>query len=76
MNPEDVATKLYGIAVLDASELARASEEAEPVEERARALLHVIKKKLWMNPEWFVDVCKVLRACGVKAIAKVIGRCD
>lgn len=73
INPEDVANKLYGIAVLDKYDVSQASDESEPVEDRARALMQLIKKKLWMNPGWFADVCKVLRACGVKAISKVIG---
>lgn len=73
VNPEDVANKLYGIAVLDEHEVSQASDETEPPEDRARALMQLIKKKLWMNPGWFADVCKVLRACGVKAISQVIG---
>ena len=73
VNPEEVANKLYGIAVLDHAEVDRASNGAEPMEDRARALVQLVKKKLWKNPGWFVDVCKILRACGVKAIAEVIG---
>lgn len=74
VNPEDVARKLYGIAVLDDGEVQRASDRAEPQEDRARSLVQLVKKKLWKNPSWFVDVCKVLRACGVKAISQVIGK--
>lgn len=74
VEPEDVANKLYGIAVLDSGEVERASEEIEPKDERAKFLIRLIKKKLWKNPGWFVDVCKILRACGVKTISQVIGR--
>lgn len=73
VKPEEVASKLYGIAVLDECEVSQASDETEPLEDRAGALMQLIKKKLWMNPGWFADVCKVLRACGVKTISKVIG---
>jgi len=75
VNPEDAASKLYGIAVLDSTEEQQALDETEPVEERARNLMQLLKKKLWVNPGWFTDICKVLRACGVKAIANVIGTC-
>lgn len=73
VKPEEVANKLYGIAVLDQSEVDQASDVTEPVEERARVLMQLLKKKLCQNPGWFVDVSKVLRACGVKAISEVIG---
>lgn len=73
VQPEDVANKLYGIAVLDGCEVERALDGAEPRDERARSLMQLVKRKLWKNPEWFVDVCKILRACGVKAISQVIG---
>lgn len=74
VNPEDVASKLYGIAVLDDGEVERVSYVEEPQEDRARHLMQMLKKKLWSNPGWFVDVCKILRACGVKAISDVIGK--
>ena len=70
VEPEVVANKLYGIAVLDSGEVERTSEGEEP----ARLLMQLLKKKLWKNPGWFVDVCKIFRACGVKAISQVIGR--
>ena len=73
MNPEEVANKLYGIAVLDDSELEHASDSSEPTEERAWALLKLVRRKLQQKPSWFVDICKILRACGVKAITQVIG---
>lgn len=78
MEPEDVALKLYGIAVLDGREVESVSDGAEPREDRARTLMQLVKRKLWKNPGWFVDVCKILRACGVKAISHVIGiqSCD
>ena len=74
VNPEDVANKLYGIAILDDYDVSQALDESEPLEDRARALVQLIKKKLWMNPAWFADVCKVLQVCGVKVISKVIGK--
>lgn len=73
VEPEGVANKLYGIAVLNDSEVEQASDGTEPKEDRARTLMQLVKKKLWKNPGWFVDVCKILRACGVKAISQVIG---
>ena len=77
VGPDHVAEKLYGIAVLDKEEAKLASNEGEePVEEPARVLMQLVKKKLWKSPCWFVDVCKVLRACGIKEISQVIGRCS
>lgn len=73
MNPEEVAIKLYGIAVLDDYELEQASDNSEPMEERAWALMNLIRRKLQQKPSWFVDICKILRACRVKAISQVIG---
>lgn len=73
VEPEEVAQKLYGIAVLDGNEVEYAEDSEEPVQERARALLQLIKKKLWSKPQWFVEICKVLRTCGVKGISDVIG---
>ena len=73
VNPEEVANKLYGIAVLDTSEVEMAMDEDEPMEDRTRKLMQLVKTKLWQNPGWFVDVCKILRACGVKVISQVIG---
>ena len=75
MNPENVANKLYGIAVLDDAEVERASDPSEPVEERAWALMNLIEKKLQQNPGWFVEICKILRACGIKAVSQVVGTC-
>lgn len=73
INPEEVANKLYGIAVLDSSEVEMVMDEDEPKEDRTRRLIQLVKTKLWQNPGWFADVCKILRACGVKAISQVIG---
>lgn len=73
VNPEEVANKLYGIAVLDTNEVEMFVDEDEPKEDRTRRLMQLVKTKLWQNPGWFVDVCKILRACGVKAISQVIG---
>lgn len=70
---EDVANKLYGIGVLDGREVEKALDGVEPRDEHARSLMQLVKRKLWKNPAWFVDVCKILRACGVKAISRVIG---
>ena len=73
LNPEEVVYKLYGIAVLDSNELECASDMTEPQEDRARALLQLIRKKLSTHPQWFADICKILRNCGVKVITEVIG---
>lgn len=74
IKPDEVADRLYGIGVLDIDELGRASDKQEAVDDRARELVRLLKRKLWQSPEWFVDVCKILRNCGVKVIAQVIGR--
>jgi hypothetical protein len=71
--PEDVANKLYGIGVLESGEVEGFLEGVGPKDERARSLMQLVKRKLWKNPGWFMDACKVLRACGVKAISQVIG---
>ena len=73
VDPECTANKLYGIAVLESGEAERFLEGTEPREEQARSLMQLVKRKLWKNPGWFKDVCKVLRACGVKSISQVIG---
>ena len=66
VKPVEVADKLYGIGVLEECDLKRASCSGE-------VLMQQVKRALWKNPGWFVDICKVLRACGVKAISQVIG---
>ncbi len=73
VDPEDLAHKLYGIAVIDTDEVECASFREEPIEDRARSLLQLLKRKLWANPEWFVDVCKILRNCDVNAVSEMIG---
>lgn len=73
VQPDEVAEKLYGIGVLDINELNRASDKQEAEEDRARDLARLLKRKLWLSPEWFVDICKILRNCGVKVISLVIG---
>ena len=74
VQPDEVAAKLYGIGVLDIDELHRASDMQEAVDDRTRELVRLLKRKLWLSPEWFVDICKILRNCGVKVITQVIGK--
>ena len=74
MNPEEVAGKLYGIGILDLDEQLRASDKSRCEKARAAELVQLIKWKLWRSPEWFVDVCKILRNCGVKIVSQVIGK--
>lgn len=68
-----MANKLYGIAVLDDCELERVSDPSEPAEDRAWTLMKLVRRKLQLNPSWFVDICKIFRACGIRAISQVVG---
>ncbi len=70
---DEVAGKLYGIGILDVTERQQAEDKSRDETERAMELVRLIKWKLWRSPEWFVDVCKILRNCGVKVISQVIG---
>jgi len=73
VRPDEVAGKLYGIGILDVPERHRAADKGRSENERTMELVQLIKWKLWRSPEWFVDVSKILRNCGVKVISKIIG---
>ena len=74
VQPDKLAEQLYGIGVLDMDERDHALNNHKAVEDRASELVQLLKRKLWLSPEWFGDICKILRNCGAKVIAQVIGQ--
>ena len=60
VNPERVARILYGISVIDITDLGIATAHALPEMQRATVLAVTLIRRLRRHPDLFEDVCKVL----------------
>ena len=60
INPEKVARTLYGISVIDLTDLAVAASNLVPELDRAKVLVVTLVRRMRRWPNLFEDVCKVL----------------
>lgn len=60
VDPEKVARTLYGIGVIDLSDLSVATSHLLPKLDRAKVLTVSLVRRLRRWPDQFGDVCKVL----------------
>lgn len=72
VNPEKVARTLYGISVIDITDLDIATTHTLPAMDRAKVLTVTLVRRLRRWPDLFGDVCKVL--CDIPAMQEANGK--
>ena len=73
IDPEEVARQLFGVGIIESSDMENAANKARDKEDRASKLLLLLVWKLRGNPHWFEEACVALDKAGVTAVQEVRG---
>lgn len=73
VDPEEVATQLFGVGIISKIDLENASNRTRDRGDRANRLILLLIGKLRGNPHWFDEACIALDKAGVPAVQEVRG---
>ena len=73
LDPEEAARQLFGVGIINASDVENATNRAQDRDHRASRLVLLLIRKLRGNPHWFEEACVALDRAGVPDVQEIRG---